>query len=390
MDEPGTFLPPALARMVLTQSKPADLAAEITTLLRVGRRRVTLGLGPEVDVPLLPDELVRADVAVGDRSLVVAVIRVDVEGYAVERPATNFGVYVRKDSVWRSVPQLGDVKGLPAGTELGLGSTPAEALKLTLPDGPWIVPVQARGPRHAAVASPTPSVPPPPKQPSAPPPRVTPPTLGPRSGWPSSSASPSSAERVRSRFAERVRRPPAPSREYEPRFAVALRHWRYAMLTFGGDPSAVLHLEDPALARLRAAIGRNLDEPDRGYDLFVKDPDPDLWIAGPGELPRPLRRGEVLRIRGAGQTLGFAHYAVTLPPPGPITPRFGPGAAPTEQDIASVFELTSAELRDEDRVKSRHRELARRFHPDRTGNDPGPTSRFVELQQAWEAWRARV
>ncbi|MCB9698935.1 MAG: DnaJ domain-containing protein [Alphaproteobacteria bacterium] len=71
-----------------------------------------------------------------------------------------------------------------------------------------------------------------------------------------------------------------------------------------------------------------------------------------------------------------------------MTPRFGPGHLPTTADVAAVLELSVLELRDEDRVKTRYRELARRFHPDRTANDPGPTSRFVELQQAFEAWKS--
>lgn len=370
------FLPPALARLVETRSNATDLAGELAAHLGRGRTRVTLGLGHEVDVPLLPGELSAVEATLRDRDLVVAAIRLDHEGYAVERPATNFGVYVRRqDAVWRSVPQAGELRAGP-GDELGLGSTPAEAVKVRLPDGPWIARSPYRSARHHLLdegkgqVPPTRSTPPPRLRapssvPGAPPvtDRRTPPTLKPRS----------------------VRQ--GPDRRYEPRFVLALLHWRYAMITFGGDARAVLHLEDPSLERLRAAIGRNVDSPDRGYELFVKEPTPDLWVAAPDEEPRALARGQAVRVRG-GHTLGFGVFAVTLPEPVAVTPRFGPAHLPTIADVASVFELTLAELRDEGRVKSRYRELARRFHPDRTGNDPGPTSRFVELQQAFEAWKS--
>ncbi|MCA9494314.1 MAG: DnaJ domain-containing protein [Myxococcales bacterium] len=377
MDDRLTFLPPALARLVETQSSSNDLAAEIAAHLSSGRLRVTLGLGHEADVPLLPEELVSIEPSLRDRSMVVAAIRVDHEGYAVERPATNFGVYVRRDTVWRSVPQAGELRGLQPGAEIGLGSTPAEAVRLTLPPGPWIATSAYRSARHRVIDEGR----------AAPP--STPPTAGPRLRRPTTTPhTPGGVDRQRTppTLQPRSQRV-GPDRRYEARFALALQHWRYAMITFGGDPRAVLHLEDPALSKLRAAIARNVDAPDRGYELFVKDPTPDLWLAGPGEMPRQLKRGQAIRIHG-GSTIGFGIFAVTLPEPAEVTPRFGPGSPPTTADVAAVFELSVLELRDEERVKTRYRELARRFHPDRTNNDPGPTSRFVELQQAFEAWKS--
>jgi DnaJ-class molecular chaperone len=41
-------------------------------------------------------------------------------------------------------------------------------------------------------------------------------------------------------------------------------------------------------------------------------------------------------------------------------------------------------------VKARYRDLARRFHPDRHSGDPGDTSRFLEIQTCFDAWRPRA
>lgn len=402
MEARGTFLPPALAQLVETKAQSQTLERELYDLFARGRRRVTLGIGPGVDLPLLAEEMAGAGLRLTERDLVVATIKAEPEGYTIERAITNFGLYVRQTTNWSSVGQGAEVRDLPPGTVIGLGSTPADAVKLTLPGGPWISAPHVRSARHAALHTPAPAKTNPGFRLPEPPPGsgretpVTPPTHGPHAPYRTNPGHTGNTERratpggaARS-VAPPARLPPAlTSKEYEPRMRAALLHWRYGMVTFGGDPNAVVHLPDPALAKLRAAILRNVDQPERGYELFVKEPDPDFWVQPAGEALRWLARGATVKLRGPGNVLGFGRWSLELPEPSAVTPRFGPRVSPTREAVAEVLELTSAELDDADVVKARHRELARRFHPDRTKSDPGATSRFVEIQAAFEAWKGR-
>jgi hypothetical protein len=416
MDPRGTFLPPALAQLVETKAQGQSLERELFELFLRGRRRVTIGIGPGVDLPLLKDELDTAGLRMTDRDVVVATIRAEPEGYTVERAVTNFGIYVKQPQNWASIGQGAEVRNLPPGTVLGLGSTPADAVKVTLPDGPWIATVHVRSARHAQLQTPQPARAGPDfRLPEGPPPGketpVTPPTQGPHAayrtnpgvgrtnpgvgrppprtltpGEPPRRSTPAGAERT----ALPPKQPPALlSREYEARFRDALLHWKYSLVTFGGDPTSVLHLPDPALAKLRAAILRNLEQPDRGYEIFVKDADPDFWVQPRGEPVTWMQRGGAAKLRGAGNRLGFGRWVVELPEPTAVTARFGPRSTPSREDVAAVLELTPEQLEDGELVKARHRELVRRFHPDRTKSDPGATSRFVEIQQAFDAWKGR-
>lgn len=416
MDPRGTFLPPALARLVETQAQAQSLERELFELFLRGRRRVTIGIGPGVDLPLLPHELGTAGLRETDRDVIVATIGAEPEGYTVERAVTNFGIYVKQPNNWASLAQGAELRSLPSGTVIGLGSTPADAVKVTLPEGPWLATVHVRSGRHAQLVTPPVGRAGPEFRLPEPPPAakgtpVTPPTHGPHAAYrtnpgtgrtnpgrtnpgvrPVTSsgdvlrrATPAGAER-----AEPPRQPPALlSREYEARLRGALLHWKYSLVTFGGDPTSVVYLPDPALTRLRAAILRNLDQPERGFEVFVKDPDPDFWIQARGEPVAWMQRGGAMKLRGAGNRLGFGRWVVELPEPTAVTPRFPPRATPTREDVAAVLELELSALEDAELVKARYRELVRRFHPDRTKSDPGATSRFVEIQQAFDAWKGR-
>ncbi len=365
------IMPLALAKLVETQA--VDLGGEIRGMLQQGRRRITLGLGPGVDVPLLDEELFAADVAVLERDIVVAAIRAEPDGYVVERGWSNFGVYVFTDRepLWNSVPHMGELRGLRPGDQVALGSTPADAVRFRLPESDLVPPpravrsarqqraVEQRTARTTPEAAPRRETTPPPVS------RVARPPVAPRR---------TAEERVR----------------FQRAFEVALDHWRYAMLTFGPDPSNVIVTDHPDLEGLRAAISRNVDQPERGYDLFVKDPGADLWVQPAGDAPRELKKGAVVRLKGAGNRVGFAGFVVEIPLPARPVPRFGPREVPSFDDIAEVLGLSRIELGDPDRVKARYRVLARRFHPDRHDGDPGHLSRFLEIQACFDEWRNRV
>jgi len=357
-----------LARLIQTQA--VDLAGEVSALLASGKRRITLGLGPGVDVPLLDEELHAAEVAMLDRELVVAAIRAEPDGYVVERGATNFGVYVwsERDPIWASVPWMGEVRGLRPGDKLALGSTPAEAVKLIFPDSPLVPSAPVRRTERQKRAA-----------------ERSPPTPAPQ---PKTSPTGRSATPISSRRAT----PPrswagGPPHRYQHLFDVALRHWRYAMLTVGTDPKCTLVLDDPELADLRLAIGRNPQHPERGYELFVKAAACNPWVALEGDSVRPVDKGAVERLQGPGNRLGFGPYVVVLPEPVVPTPRFAPRQVPTKAEIADVLGVAELDLTDSEKVKGRYRDLARRYHPDRNSGDPGDTSRFLEIQTCFDAWR---
>ncbi|HHO50106.1 MAG TPA: hypothetical protein ENK18_04350 [Deltaproteobacteria bacterium] len=403
MDRPNPQLPVHLARLVQT-TQTVDLAQEIRSLLTEGRRRLTLGLGPGVDIPLLDEELYAADVELIDRQLVVAAIRAEPDGYVVERGWSNFGVYVftAREPLWTSVPHMGSVRGLRPGDQVGLGSTPAEAIRFTLPESALVPPpVAVRTSRQRRAAQQWRAHP---KAPASPQPL---PHSATRGGALPPGGDPGRAESVR---AESVRAGSAPAEpaahpevapaqlapaepapvdrgRFQEAFEIALLHWRYAMNSFGTDPGSVIVLSDPGLGSLRAAIGRNLEQPDRGYDLFVKDPGSGVWVQPTGEAATPLQRGAVIRLKGPGNRIGFGGYVVELPPPAVPVPRFGPHDVPDPESIASVLGLPPAALEDPGRVKAAYRALARLLHPDRHNGEPGHLSRFLEIKLCFEAWK---
>ncbi|MEZ4238761.1 MAG: hypothetical protein R3F59_21940 [Myxococcota bacterium] len=69
------------------------------------------------------------------------------------------------------------------------------------------------------------------------------------------------------------------------------------------------------------------------------------------------------------------------------SPRFGPRQVPEPAEIAAVLGLDEDLLDDDERVKSAHRDLVRRFHLDRHDGEPGHLSRFLELQLCFAAWK---
>jgi hypothetical protein len=393
MDERRTVLPIAIARLV-QERKDHDIEGELRVLFNGGRRHVTIGLGPEVDVPLLDEELHAAMIAEIDREIVVASVHVEADGFMVERGWSNFGLYVWNDldPIWQSVPWQGTVRGLRPGDKVALGSTPADALQFTLPECAVVAPrthrrsarlEQADSQRRARAAPRSPgSDRPTPDRPAG---AGTPLRATPRGGAPirpdvarTPGGTPYSSPR------------PAPLRvdsdRYQRRFDNALKYWRYAMISIGSDDSCVVVLDDPDLAPLRAALGRNLENPERGYELFVKNPDPELWVQPAGQGAKLLSRGDFVKLKGGGNRLGFAGYVVQLPDPAAPIPRFGT-LSPTPGEIAEVLGVDTLELDDPDVVKSAHRELVLRFHPDRHGGDPGHLSRFYEVQACFEAWK---
>lgn len=383
MDRPPPQLPARLTHL-MQSTQTVDLAQEVRTLLTEGRQRLTLGLGPGVDIPLLDEELYAADVELIDRQLVVAVIRAEPDGYVVERGWSNFGVYVftANEPLWTSVPHMGYVRGLRPGDQVALGSTPAEAIRFALPESALVPPPVAlrtsRQRRAAAQRRSRPEAPPPGSPPpGSPPPRTirqTPPAP-PEAQPPQAAAPPPPAQSA----AQRDR--------FQDPFEIALLHWRYAMNSFGTDPGSVIVLDDPALGSLRAALGRNLEQPDRGYDLFVKDPGPGLWVQPRGEEASALQRGSVVRLKGPGNRLHFGGYVVELPPPAVPVSRFGPHEIPSPASIQSVLGLPPGAIDDPAQVKAAYRALIRRFHPDRHDGDPGHLSRFLEIKACFEAWK---
>lgn len=383
MTERRTFLPVAIARLVQQQGRnEIDIEAELRSLLDAGHRRITIGLGVGVDIPLLDQELHAAEIAELDRDLVVAAVRAEPDGYVIERGWSNFGLYVWTDTepVWQSIPWMGMVRALRPGDKVALGSTPAEAVQFQLPESALVPPrLHRRSQRVEQAAEQRKN-----REPTPPAdPTFTPSGRSPRGA----TERPPGSGGGTTRSAPR----PAPVRvdsdRFQARFDIAVKHWRYAMMTIGGDDSSVIVLDDPDLGSLRAALGRNLDQPDRGYELFVKDPGPDLWVQPTGSGARLLARADVVKLRGAGNRLGFAGYVVQLPDPAAPVPRFGPRQTPTRAEISDVLGIPENQLADTDLVKSRYRELALRFHPDRHDGDPGHLSRFLEIQSCFDVWK---
>jgi hypothetical protein len=322
-DARKTTLPLSMDQLVRVSR--VDLEAEILRCLGEGLRTIRIGLGTAVDIRLLDDDLLAADVRLVDRELEILIVHAEAGfGYTLHRGASNFGVYWGpSDAAFpdRSVRRHSQVAGLVGGDRVGLGSTPAEALRFALP-------------------------------------RL--------SDLPSGLA-------------------PADERASE-RFRIALCHWRYRVVTFGGHPNAVLRFAEPELSPLRAALVRELDAPD-GYRLMALVPAADLAVARRGSgIFVPLSAGDLIQLPGGGHRLRFGGVQVVLPEPVAPTPRFSARVRPTLSDVADVFGLD--DLDDPTVVRARYRELVRELHPDRNREDPGHTSRFHEVQACWEIVRS--
>jgi len=305
-----------------------DLEAELLRALLDGKSAITVGLGNGVDIPLLEDDLLAADVAPTDRQLLVATFTLTPTGWRIERH-DSFGVYVQDhDSFcWASVPSLGEVEGLLPGLRIGLGSCPADAITFRLPSPPagtyvFTGSVEADVPLTEA-------------------------------------------------------------------FRIALHHWRYDVVTFGGSDKCVIVLPDPDMRLLKGALRRDLSHPERGVELLVLDPGPGMWLHPTGGERSRLTVGTRLHLVGGGHLLGLGQSVVVLPTPVDPEPRFTGRLAPTDDDVAAVFGVGLGVLDDTKAMRKRYRALVSMLHPDRTGGGPGPTSRFVEVQACFEAWQRR-
>ena len=381
MERDPVHLPARLARLV-QKANAEDLTRELTALLAEGRRHVSVGLGPGVDVPLLDEELYAAEVALLDRELVVMLVRVEADGYVIERGWSNFGVYTwaHADPGWNSVPSMGMIRGLRDGDKVALGSAPADSLTFVLPPNALI-------PRAIHSSPDRSRTPPRPRLGRA----DTPPSLEDSLTYSSASSSPRRRRRSNvgpTPFPAR-RRPPAERSSFQPIFDHALKYWHYSMITFGSDPDSVIVVADPELAGLRAALGRNLAKPGRGYDLFVKNPGPDLWVKMSGEAVRMLRPGDTIHLNGPGNRIGFHGYVVELLAPIMPQPRFKAGYEPTDEEIGETLEVPVDRLADQTLVTARYLTAIRGLHPDHHEGNPGHLSRYLELKTCFDTWKTR-
>jgi hypothetical protein len=96
-----------------------------------------------------------------------------------------------------------------------------------------------------------------------------------------------------------------------------------------------------------------------------------------------------VRLKGAGHQLGFDQYVIDLPELAVVEPRFTTRVPPTDAEIIEVLGLYPGQEDDPRAVKGRYRQLVRQLHPDRAGHSEGNTSRFLEVQACYEAWKRR-
>lgn len=306
----------------LVRSFRADLEGELARLLRAGKTPIDIGLGPRVDVPLLTDDLLAAHVAWAPRQIVIARVRRTARGYVIARES-NFGVFWRtpNETDWVAIRPYSHVEGLLAGDTVGLGSCPADAIAFQLPALVGDAPTTEDGGDWRAAGQ----------------------------------------------------------------LQIAVAHWRYADLTVGSSPRAVVRLTEPAFARAALMLSRDLDRPEAGFQLRVLHPGPGTALAAPGELDfARLDASSQRRIDKPGYRLRLGGHVLPIPAPIAPTPRFSSREKPSIAEILEVFDLGPHDLEDAAVVKARYRELVRRFHPDRHAN-PGHTSRFLEVQACWAA-----
>jgi hypothetical protein len=323
----GVFLPQALHGLVHTHR--ADVAGGILRALADGREECTVGIGPRMDIPLLPDDLVAADVSLVERDLLVLSVRWTADGWMLIRDTSNFGVFwatKNEPSDWSSVRRCSAVQGLAPGDLLGLGSCPGDSLVCRLP-----------APPDGVAFAPLPDV---------------------LALW-----------------------------ALEERLRVAVSHWRYATLRLEANPDAEVPLP-PACGGARLTLTRDLDAPTAGWALAVDDVGEGLATSGLEGGRHDLRAGDRLQLVGAGHVLVFGQrVALGVPPSLAPTPRFDQKNTPSRADIREVLCLGPHDLDDPAKVKAAWKDAARRFHPDKVGNEPGPISRFVEARACFEAYQ---
>jgi hypothetical protein len=308
-----------------------DIENELRKRLLAGQQTVRIGLGGDVDIGLLDDDLLVADVLPSNRQLVILTVHCELGfGYVLSRGFGNFGVYFTEghNDFWASLRRSQTAAGLRPGDKVGLGSCPAETIRFRLPY------VQGL---------------------------------------------PDPREGVEGYRTEHV---------LSERFRVALEHWDYATVTFGGHERAVVQLEERALHDLRAALVRKIDAPEEGLRLMVLSPTPKVELRRPDakswEVVAP---GRPARLEGAGNRLRVAMHEWLLPPPVRPTPRFSGRERPSRREMAEIFGLELADLQDPALMKARYRELVRRFHPDRHPGSAGHTSRFLEVSAVWDCYQ---
>lgn len=313
----------------LVQTHRADVSAGILRTLEAGAEEAVVGLGRTVDVPLLPDDLTAADVLITERDLRVVAVRWTEKGWMLVREDSNFGVFwARKDSGehWGSVKRRNFVEGLEPGDWLGLGSCPGDAVKCRLPlppEGVQFAPASSRLEAWALDAS----------------------------------------------------------------LETAVLHWRYTELLLAADEDALVQLPE-RVGSTRLSLVRDLDRPSAGWTLTVLDAGPGVSYREPLGRRHALERDQSLTLTGQGHRLGLAGgLELTVPRCVAPTPRFDRRNPPSRQDIREVLGLGIRDLDDPGAVRSGWKQAARRFHPDRHDNAPGPTSRFVEAKACWESYQ---
>ena len=395
MDRDPVQLPPRIARLV-QKANAATLTREIELAMAEGLNPVTIGIGPGVDVPLLDNELYAAEIAALNRQLVVATIRAEPDGYVVERGRSNFGVYTwaEREPGWTSVPFMSFVRGLRAGDRIALGSTPADSLTFFLPESALVPPPLENTPPGAPRATPQVAA----RRPVR---RGGPPSH--ESDGSMSFGTPPSMSRGSDRGLQR--RTPTPPRHllpgerrrFQPAFEHAIHHWDYANITMGTATGSVIVMDDPELQGLAVMVRRRVASPQKGYQLVVQDPGPELWLKEHGEAVRYLDRGDRVRLMGGGHRIGMHGYVVELPAPVRPTPRFGPDNPPTLEDVSETLGVPLQRLKDARLVKARYEAFSLAFQPNQPSNattivgtggrvDPGDMSRYRELKACFEAW----
>jgi hypothetical protein len=176
---------------------------------------------------------------------------------------------------------------------------------------------------------------------------------------------------------------------YQAQFRAALLHWRYAEISFGSAEDAVIRTRSPALDGLAASLLRNPDDPSHGMRLVVYSPRIPVSVCrgGYGRFD-PVAMNEEVRLQGSGNRVRFGvDHQVELPPPCTPVGRFDGRIRPTSPEIIAVLGLEPAELKEPDLVKHRYRELVRRLHPDRSVDNEGHASRFLEVQACWDRYK---
>jgi len=184
------------------------------------------------------------------------------------------------------------------------------------------------------------------------------------------------------------RRPKNFKVRYQAQFHAALLHWRYDEITFGSEADRIIRMADTELEGLRGAIARHPDDPSAGYRLTVENHAVAVHYCRRGsDQFQTAVPGEVVKLDGHGNRIRFGEdHHIELSAPKVVAPRFTGRYLPSEEDIVAVLGLHPDNMRDPHLVKVRYRELIRRLHPDRVGENDGHRSRFLEVQACWQVY----